>query len=440
MRHVLALLFALPLFAATGSVSIYPIAPTSADPLTLRYQFGCFVSGETVTRSGNVIDIALDVSTPCLTTVVVRDVHLDPLPPGSYRVNVHRTNDNDVDSVWLFTVRNANKFVEAHPFAIRANVQPRPRVRITRTDHKPLCTKADCSDITLRVGGAVPNDVERADDGSVWFTSPALAPGLVDIDVISESGLTKTVGALYAFNEPDPSIFERVLFPVLLDAPGANGAHWISEAVIANPNAWIVDNYNSVEPLVCVTFPCGERLFPSTFTRFNGEGHPRGVALLTPRDEADSLSFSLRIRDTSRASEGFGTSIPVVREKDMARNHTLTLLDVPRDPRYRVKLRMYAFPPFFTQGGSIAIIDPSGGARSTQFFTYRPATDIEPAYAEIDLPAGNAGQRSAIYVQSPVESFAWAFATITNNETQQVTIVTPSGNGGVPAPCITCEP
>jgi hypothetical protein len=41
-----------------------------------------------------------------------------------------------------------------------------------------------------------------------------------------------------------------------------------------------------------------------------------------------------------------------------------------------------------------------------------------------------------VHLTLPLDATAWAFATVTNNATQQVTIVTPSGSGL--QPCHNC--
>jgi len=271
----------------------------------------------------------------------------------------------------------------------------------------------------------------------VTFDAPALPNGLYDVFLRRGDVQLSSPAAVYVFDEEraDPSVFERILFPVLDSVSGANGSSWVSEAIVSNPKPWFVENFNSVLPIVCVLFPCGERLSPRLQFAFPGMSFPQGVALLASRGEAADLGFSLRVRDVSRDADGFGTEIPVVREKNMQRNTTITLLGVPRDPRYRVRVRMYAFEPFFfpnAQLWRVVIVKP-GGARAEQFLEVpRECAGCagSPVYADLDLPAGAKDEFSTIYIDPPTESFAWAFATVTNNATQQVTIVTPNGEGG----------
>jgi hypothetical protein len=167
--------------------------------------------------------------------------------------------------------------------------------------------------------------------------------------------------------------------------------------------------------------------------------------MIVPRPEADSLAFALRVRDVSRAEEGLGTEVPVVREKDMFVNTVMTLLDVPLDPRYRVKLRVYALDPFFGNAGlaaSVTLVDVRTGVRTERNIPLErscqgPLCVAVPAYGELDLEAGQQGERVNVYISSHEESLTWSFASITNNDTQQVTIVTPDGVGGIPCrqPC-----
>jgi hypothetical protein len=244
-----------------------------------------------------------------------------------------------------------------------------------------------------------------------------------------------------------------VLFPLLVSTRGGHGSDWRSEAVISNPSDWWVLTYNNIIPIVCVTSPCGELLEPGQQVKFSGEGFPQGVALLVPRAEAPRMAFGLRVRDVSREADSFGTSIPVVREPQLFRG-SLTLLDVPTGPGFRAKLRVYGFNTaedyYPTIATRVATVNPVTHARITATYPFERSGCFDcgaemPYYSEIDLPAGAAGDRVDLYLDFPngVHSFdvdeqiaAWAFVTVTNNKTQEVTIVTPDGNGGEPcSPC-----
>jgi len=413
----------------------YPFGPTSTTPVEIHFPTDCFSDRQTVTRVGpvikvHVLDPQCQVTLPIELMQVVRVPEL--LPPGEYRIEVTLGDFDGIHAAGDFVVRNGGpKPFEVHPFAV-------PRfgggLQVRLYGDQIRCETADCSDVTLRVDGTVVRPLKQARDGAIWFTAPPHAKGLVDVTVQREDFVEISPAALYYYEEAHISVFERVLFPVLFSTGGAQGSQWVSEATLLNPRPWFVENFNTVSRFVCLSYPCGERMSPGQ-TYVYQHGFPRGAVLLVPRPEAPDFAFGLRVRDTSRQAEGLGTQVPVVRESDMFHGTTISLLDVPVDPRYRIKVRVYALDPLLhpTQYVTLTIRSTTTVRHTFQFQLTRGTAD-EPYYAEIDLPAGAANERVNIYVRPPVDATGWAFATVTNNETQQVTIVTPNGQGGEPFP------
>jgi hypothetical protein len=163
---------------------------------------------------------------------------------------------------------------------------------------------------------------------------------------------------------------------------------------------------------------------------------------------ASFVKFSSRIRDLSRMTESAGTNVPVVRE-DQFFAGPLILLNVPIDPAFRGMLRIYALPeverpevevryfrhpdadrpnlnvvllrsermPLRTTPGVI------GGVADITFLLY-------PSMAERgnlqDLP--ELATEHAVWMEivpvTPGLRF-WAFVSVTNNATQEVTIIAP---------------
>lgn len=446
-RLFFTLLFALPLFA-NHPVVLQPVAPTSNDPI--EFQIATYCGGETLstTRVGSVIKIEVSTfAVPCDPPIqFIRATRIDPLPPGRYRVEVFEQGVDFVYATREFFVRSGEaKTLEVHPSVLPAGADENShtRMRINRTNFQSICS-GTCDGVTIRVGGVVVTDAKTDANGIyAWFTPPPREePGLVDIELQYGDAIERHAFAVAYTNRLDASLYERILFPVLDDLRGANGSHWVSEVVFANPNFWYADLGPNIAPISCVTSPCGtDRLSPNSYTSYYGGDFPHGALLIAPRDDANALSFSLRVRDISRVADTYGTQIPVVRERDMQRNTTLVLPDVPRDPKYRVKLRVYAIEPYGSDPlhSWVHIVNAATGAEKTESVEYAPGESIvEPAYAELDLPAGTEGERSAIYIEPAFNTLTWAFVTITNNETQQVTIVTPSG-GGRDMPCFTCR-
>lgn len=408
--------------AAQAQISVFPYGPTSDDEVVVRFTTVGPIVGHEVTRNGAEILVKWVHSgriTPPM--YLTHDIPLGELPPGQYRVTVEHAGSQ------TFVVRNGDDVpLRLRPWAIPSNGA---LVQLDYDDPEGLGV------FTLEIGGKTYGPQDLVGDSAVRIA--AHPPGLVDAKLTTARGTFQIPAALYFFDPaatPDFSVFERVLFPVLFGSNGANGSRWRSEAVIANPNPWPVQNRNTVERLVCVTWPCGEVLEAKSRRGFEGEGYAHGQALLVPRGEADDLSFSLRIRDLSRDAESFGSQVPVVREDDLFRNSEIALLDVPRDPRFRTKLRIYAFPdPVYEVDYTFAYVTvgdaPSQTVRLTPACTGEPCA-AEPAYGELDLPPGTRGEMTDIHITIDEGALGWAFASVTNNTTQQVTIVAPAGKGG----------
>jgi hypothetical protein len=142
-----------------------------------------------------------------------------------------------------------------------------------------------------------------------------------------------------------------------------------------------------------------------------------GRFIEVPRERLEDLSLTLRVYDTSRSAENRGTEIPIVRTSDFRRK-PFALLGVPRDPRYRNTLRVYATAAT-TVKVYIDFDDPH--------VLTLPAGEhvFDPPYAQFtNFPTGNGVSR--VFIE-PTENgpAVWGFITVTNNETQHITTITP---------------
>src|SRR3954453_9386841 len=131
--------------------------------------------------------------------------------------------------------------------------------------------------------------------------------------------------------------FTRVLIPVLADRlPGAGGSIWQTDLWITNPTD---------QPVVYLFRPCNQAcccaetntICPQT-TAHNVDDRPRGRWIAAP--VGGLLQFSVRLRDLSRNASSAGIELPIVRE-DEFRSDEINLLAVPRDPRFRLTVRLY---------------------------------------------------------------------------------------------------
>jgi hypothetical protein len=435
--------WALPLAA---QIVVVPPGPTTETPVEIRASIVCAYPPEAeVTVTGFLITIHFQDGQICDPPLSMTRSARVPglLAAGEYRVEIYQGGRPEPVDTTTFIVREAGPTpFRILPSAVPSDAAEPLRVRITRDPASPqvLCPAGNCA---VRVGDTIVTAKSIAPNGDILFDAPDHAPGLVDVRIGRDSGgdLIRK-GALYYFGgqgPPDLSMFERILFPVLFNAAGANGSDWRSEAAISNPRDAFLETYNDIQSILCIVSPCGERLAPGQFVTFSGGNYSGGTALLVPRDDAPALSFSLRVRDASRAAEGFGTQIPVVREADMFLDTTMTLLGVPLDPGYRRTLRVYGLTvdPFLPVYGSVTVVRAGGSHTENPREMTRACSDLftcasAPAFATFDLPAGQAGERADVYVRVSDGALAWAFVSVTNNATQQVTIVTPDGRGEAP--------
>jgi hypothetical protein len=441
---VVYLLFSTAVFAQSEIVEVFPPNPTVEDEITLAVTLVCVdPSGSTVTRVGNVIKVYFPerqgiCSPPAYEPHTVR---VGRLEAGSYRVEVAVGVTDSVYGVGQFVVRDVHA---ERPFRIRPATVPAHGGLPVYLTPSP-CPADDCTGVSVVIGETVlSGDAIFSHGNQLSFMAPAHPIG--SADVVVRVGNTSTVledGLHYydAAGVPDLSLFERVLFPIVYEGPGAGGSLWTSEAHISNPGPTDVELLDPPTPLPSRILAGRERQLPQTFAR--------GVYIWAPRSEADQLTFSLRVRDVSRETESYGTEIPVVRESEMARPQTtMTLLDVPFDPRYRAKLRIYAYPRATSntamQAHVVTVNTTTGVRRSRVVDMIERCSGPScryPSYAEIDYPPAGTGEHGNIYVSVDPEGLragpAWSFVTVTNNVTQQVTIVTPDGEGG--EPCAPCE-
>jgi hypothetical protein len=147
---------------------------------------------------------------------------------------------------------------------------------------------------------------------------------------------------------------------------------------------------------------------------------------------ATNLAFNLRIVDVSRSATAAGTEIPVVRESQFGTS-TIELLNVPVNSRFRLALRMFEMN-LAQATFNVRIFDQATNALLSQ----RSVTTttggalprgLTPAFAEVDdIATGAAEQTTLLRVEiEPLVSgsASWAYVSITNNDSQQITLVTP---------------
>lgn len=174
--------------------------------------------------------------------------------------------------------------------------------------------------------------------------------------------------------------------------------------------------------------------------------YPGSAILLHVESQyADEFTFASRVRDVSRDQETAGTEIPVIRE-DRIIEKPVHLLNVPLAPRFRNMLRVYALPEvanpevevrYYRMTEQLSLVANRTPLRTERLplRTYPPVQGylVHPSLAEIPAfqSAPELAGETALWIDVvPITPGLriWAFVSITNNDTQQVTLVTPGGH------------
>lgn len=257
---------------------------------------------------------------------------------------------------------------------------------------------------------------------------------------VSLALLLSLVATFVVGQQPPPT--EVVLVPTFGAAQaGELGSLWVSSFSARNTGS--VPVYFAPLPLTCQgTCPVVTTyLPPMTTARPSNPGrtYPGGALFYVDKALAANVQYGLHIQDTSRQATDAGVEIPVVRERD-ARTSTIILNDVPLDNRFRQRLRVYDIDAQGTNTVRVTFYDATDNTgplatASLQLPAPQPrqttASPEEPGFAQLAnwidrFPQlqGHAVVRVEIDPVSTGLRF-WAFVTVTNNDSQHVTVISP---------------
>jgi hypothetical protein len=146
--------------------------------------------------------------------------------------------------------------------------------------------------------------------------------------------------------------------------------------------------------------------------------------------ESATLNLSSRLFELSRLTQPVGVELPIVREDEFL-TQPARLIAVPSGPEVRATLRVY--DPRRTQAASaqVEVLALNGTLLGTSLIQlqYRAESAI-PGMAVIDLnslfPAIYSVSRYDVRVTPvPAQTEYYAFVSVTDNDTQQVFMITP---------------
>jgi hypothetical protein len=240
---------------------------------------------------------------------------------------------------------------------------------------------------------------------------------------------------------------ERILLPVVVEEPirGAYGSLWETEIAVVNATANVVFVYG-VET-GCLLPTCGGEnvIGPDTtlYPRLLGLDRAVNAHFLKFTDSPESVVVQLTVQDKSRAHETWGTSVPSVRERD-AWATRFQLLDVPgANSRFRSLLRLYSFDPWQTVSARVRFYrinpahelpyepnEPDVLLAERMIELHASRSEFTPGYADLGLwSVAEIADGSRLRIEVLPETAGaklWGMVSVTNNDTQHVTIIAPN--------------
>ena len=241
----------------------------------------------------------------------------------------------------------------------------------------------------------------------------------------------------------------RVLLPVYLpETAGAYGATFLTLLTVRNSGQNLVVLRGIGQ--LCTTSSCPENqpnmlVHPSVTATgadisFGVGGNPGRVVIM---DEGANVEFSLRVADKQQLFETLGTEVPVVPEARFL-NEPFNLIGVPWTPYFRRALRVFAFSDTRVRVRVYEINSLGDVLLSEESVMATGAGALPPRFASPDWPddvlVPAVGERFNIAPREtdtiselrieivPTDVPVWAMLSMTNNETQAITVISPSKN------------
>jgi len=415
---LLLLVLTTPLFAQQVSVLRFdPPDPTSETGVHAHVHipnFGCGITGATVTRSGSIIGIALQPSVVLCLVPSPADITVDlgVLPAGVYDVVVSPGQLLSAIAEAELDVRDGNP-----PFTVSPDTPGSATIDLVGNANLRGTTGVHFGTSAAEVVSVTANEVR--------VKVPVLEPGTYDVIVDT---LPNPLRATAAYHVPkadtrNPAFYERVLFPVFWSGSGAFGSVWRTQVTIHNGNDFLI-----TPPGLGILLPLGPTV---TAIATADDTRPNGAVEILSRQANARVDIGLNVRDLSRDAQDLGTEIPVVRESQLYAR-PFSIASVPGDSRYRVTLRLYNLdgPTRFgirVLSGSTEVLPFTAivlnADASLQGGSFAVINDLAATYPQL---AGKSSLRIEIdpLIKSGARA-AWGFVSVTNNETQHVTVISP---------------
>lgn len=224
---------------------------------------------------------------------------------------------------------------------------------------------------------------------------------------------------------------DRPFVPLAVGGPGLEGGYgsiWRSELHAFNRGTSTITVRTS-SSLCMITCPVSRFTVPPGGSVEILSGDP--TMLLISGGTAGDLSFNARVFDESRSRSDWGTEIPIVDSADFKPG--FALLNVPVRAGFRLLLRLYGTEGDDDTQVMIRVRDAVSAAVVSELTSDLQAMmsntfyDFSQTQVSLDEVLG-AGVEGRVHLEiAPVvpSRRIWGFVTVTHNETQHVTLISP---------------
>jgi hypothetical protein len=294
-------------------------------------------------------------------------------------------------------------------------------------------------------GATYSNDTRFIDANTIQAVTPPLLPTTMPVVVTILDGSAPSNANVTFTSEGDPMTgFDPILLPVHLHPIfGAFGSEFHTVTFLSDKGdhpygSRILPVYGIDLSCTLIDPPRGP-LDPLSITDsqteilFGNCSPSTGRLLYVVKGEGKSLAANIRVTDVTKQATSNGVEIPAVHIEGFSEER-LVFMGVPADSRFRSKLRLYTL-----SRAAMVNVSINGQLHQIQLRPRDPQDIFDPAYAELDdfpslaeLPAGQTtfrivadtprGPGGVVIPGTPI----WGFVSVTNNETQQITTITPN--------------
>jgi hypothetical protein len=314
----------------------------------------------------------------------------------------------------------------------------------------PSCRLDQCGG-TLTVGGQPILPPHATLFNSTLFVGLAndFPPGPADVELRMPALTIRVPNAVTFVADAD---YETLLLPHTPGdpLPGANGSLWRVEMLLRNDSPYAVRLAVPMFGHTLVSPPPPDAFVVPAQTTANVHVHTEGgpLRVRVPKIAVRDLVFQTRFYDEARLGTNFGTRVPTVREHEFRRG-TTTLPDVPTGSAFRSTVRVFS-PDGVRRAFRVRVLThalmetgpwqspPVDPAPLSEIATYEVQTEYtgDPfkqdgpwsvPMASLPLPMLPGHERVHVRIEAVDAPDApyWAYVSVTSNETQQVTLLTP---------------